>query len=122
MKSKLNRLPDELKLKIVHEYLESDISYRELKIKYGFSGNNSILYWMRKFGISYPDKQQVKINQAMAKETKRTPRERELEQKVKELEKDLEFEKLRTLALDTRIDIAERELNIPIRKKSGAKR
>jgi hypothetical protein len=38
------------------------------------------------------------------------------------LEKELEYEKLRTLALDTMINIAERELNIPIRKKSGAKR
>ena len=122
MKSKVNRLPDELKLKIVHEYLSTGIGREELQAKYGFGGNNCISNWMRKFGISYPDKQQLKINQAMAKETKRTPRERELEHKVKELEKDLEFEKLRTLALDTMIDIAERELNIPIRKKSGAKR
>ena len=38
------------------------------------------------------------------------------------LEQQLDYEQLRTLALDTMIDIAERDLKIPIRKKSGAKR
>ena len=78
--------------------------------------------WMRKFGLNSPDKHQVQLQQTMTKESQKTPRERELEQKVKQLEKELEYEKLRTLALDTMINIAERELNIPIRKKSGAKR
>jgi hypothetical protein len=44
-----------------------------------------------------------------------------LENKVKELEKLLDYERLRTTALNTMIDIAERELKISIRKKSGAK-
>ena len=122
MKRKVNHLPDELKLKAVHEYLNTDITQKELKEKYGFDGNNCILNWMRKFGLNSPDKQQVQLQQTMTKESQKTPRERELEQKVKQLEKELEHEKLRTLALDTMINIAERELNIPIRKKSGAKR
>ena len=58
----------------------------------------------------------------MSKEIEKTPRERELEAKVKELEGALAYEKLRTLALNTMIDIAERDLNIPIRKKPGTKR
>ena len=40
---------------------------------------------------------------------------------LKELEKALEYEKLRSLAYSTMIDIAEKEFNIPIRKKPGAK-
>lgn len=57
----------------------------------------------------------------MSKETLKTDREKLLEQKVRQLEKDLEFEKLRTRALDKMIDIAERDLNIAIRKKAGTR-
>jgi hypothetical protein len=41
-------------------------------------------------------------------------------QKTASLEKQLEWEKLRTEALNTMIDVAEKDLNIPIRKKPGA--
>jgi transposase len=41
--------------------------------------------------------------------------------RVKELEALLEKERLRTLGLDTMIEIAEQELGIDIRKKSGTK-
>jgi hypothetical protein len=43
-----------------------------------------------------------------------------LQQKIAALEKQLEWEKLRSEALDTMINIAEKDLNIPIRKKPGA--
>ena len=58
----------------------------------------------------------------MVKKSDKTPRERELEAKIKLLEKELDKEKLRTLVLDKMIEIAERDLKIPIRKKSGPKR
>jgi len=58
----------------------------------------------------------------MAKQIEKTSYERELEAKIKKLEQQLDYEQLRTLALDTMIDIAERDLKISIRKKSGAKR
>lgn len=43
-----------------------------------------------------------------------------LQQKIAALEKQLEWEKLRAEALDTMINIAEKDLNISIRKKPGA--
>jgi transposase len=122
MKRKVNYFTDEFKYQVVQEYLETDLSQIELQKKYGIKGNSSILKWMRKFGLKEPDEDQIKIRQMMSKETEKTLHERELEEKVKELEKLLEHEKLRTMALDTMIDIAERELKISIRKKSGAKR
>jgi hypothetical protein len=57
----------------------------------------------------------------MSKEAVKTDREKLLELKVRQLEKDLEFERLRTHALDKMIDIAERDLNIEIRKKAGTR-
>ena len=43
----------------------------------------------------------------------------ELTQKIALLEKQLAWEKLRSEALDTMINIAEKQLDISIRKKSG---
>ena len=43
-----------------------------------------------------------------------------LQQKVATLEKQLRWEQLRSEALSTMIDIAEKDLNIQIRKKPGA--
>jgi transposase len=121
MKRKVNQFPDELKFKIVQEYVQSSISKKDLMQKYGVRGNSCIMNWMRKFGLSYPTEEQIKVNNQVTKESRKTPQERELEQKLKTLEQELEYEKLRTKALNTLIDIAEEELNISIRKKSGAK-
>ena len=43
----------------------------------------------------------------------------ELQQKIAALEKQLQWEKLRGDALDTMINIAEKQLDIQIRKKPG---
>jgi len=45
----------------------------------------------------------------------------ELQRKTQELEDALKMAKLKIRALETMIDIAESELNIEIRKKSGTK-
>lgn len=122
MRTKVNRFTDELQLQIVQEYLSTDISQSELKKKYNFAGNNSIYNWMLKFGVSKPKIDQIELHQAMSKEKEKTSLERELELKIKKLEEDLKREQFRTLALNTMIDIAERELKVDIRKKAGAKR
>lgn len=113
-------IPDDVKYQIVMEYLNTNATQEELMRKYNFGGTN-IPKWMRKFGLKLPDNQTLEINKQMAKEITKTPKEHEYEQKIKELEKALEYEKLRTRALETMIDIAENDLNIPIRKKPGTK-
>ena len=45
----------------------------------------------------------------------------DFEKKIELLEKQLEWEKLRSKALDTMINIAEKQLDIDIRKKPGTK-
>lgn len=122
MKRRLKHFTDEFRYQVVQEYLETDQSQLDLLRKYGIKGSSSILNWMRKFGLEQNQTDQIEIQRTMSKETGKTPHEQELEKKVKELERLLENEKLRTMALNTMIDIAERELKISIRKKSGAKR
>lgn len=52
MKRKNNLFTDDLKLKIVQECLNTDVSQRELKEKYGIVGNDHFYQWIRKFGFS----------------------------------------------------------------------
>jgi transposase-like protein len=121
MKTKTYCFSNEIKSQVVHEYLTTDVSQKELMQKFNIRGNNTIKLWMRKFDLQEPSHQQIEIQRIMAKKKDQTPYEQELEAKIKKLEEQLEYEKLRTLALNTMIDIAERDLKISIRKKSGAK-
>jgi transposase-like protein len=121
MRRKVNHYADEFKFMVIQEYLNTDISLAELKNKHSIKGNGCVSDWMRKFGESKVTDEQISIQRTMSKEEDKTPRESKLEAKVKELERALEQERLRTLALDTMINIAERDLKISIRKKSGTK-
>jgi transposase-like protein len=121
MKLKVNHFSDEVKFQVLNEYLTTGASQRELMQKFNIGGNNTIKKWMRKFGLTIPDQEQIVIHSVMAKEIKKSAREDELEARIKQLEKELDYEKLRVRALDTMITIAESDLKIPIRKKPGAK-
>jgi transposase len=121
MKAKVNHYTDEFKLHVVQEYLNTGLSQRDLMKKYNFGGTNNISKWMRKFDLQLPSEQEKNLQRIMAKQKEKTTYEQELEDKVKKLEQQLEFEQFRTLALNTLIDVAERDLKISIRKKAGAK-
>lgn len=122
MKTKVNKYTDDFKLMVVQDYLSTDISQSALKKKYNFGGNKNIYNWMRKFGLSKPSEGQKELHQVMAKEEQKSALEQELELKIRKLEEELKREQLRTKALNVMIDIAERDLKVDIRKKSGAKR
>lgn len=121
MKTKFNKFPDELIYQIVQEYLTTEITQPELMKKYNFGGPNTIYRWMEKLGISKQDVKQITQERVMASGSSKSPRELELEHKIRLLEDELNKEKLKTAALSTLIDIAERDLQIDIKKKRGAK-
>jgi transposase-like protein len=118
----------DIKKEAVREYLEDGISYRELTKKYAVSRTTINKWVLVHQGIhdlprchkqvSY-DLQQKTLGKKSKQAVK--PDQSELEKKVEVLEKQLEWEKLRSIALDTMITVAERELNIDIRKKPGTK-
>jgi transposase len=122
MRTKSNRFTDEQKLQIVQEYLHLHVSEQVLMKKYNFGGKHNISDWMRKFDLKSPRLQQVDFQPDMTKQNEKTPHDLELEAKVLKLERELTHERLRVLALNTLIDVAERDLKISIRKKAGAKR
>ena len=111
---------------IVEEYLQSNKTKKEIWFKYTgqIKEGGSLLNWMRKLG--YQDKPKP-LNLAlsgdleMAKKDKNVVSEFELKERIKQLEKALLNSELRATALDTMIEIAEKELKINIRKKSNTK-
>ena len=112
----------------VREYLVDGIPYRALAKKYGVSRSTINKWVLVHQGIhniprshkqvSY-DLQQKKLGNKSKQPVKQ--QQNDLEKKIELLEKQLEWEKLRVHALDTLINVAERELHIEIRKKPGTK-
>ena len=121
MKKRINIIPDEVKLQVVTEYISSDITREELKVKYGFTGGANIDRWMKQFGVKKPSVNEITQFKEMSKIGDKTKDDKVLEDKIKELEKQLAHAKLKARALDAMIDIAEKEFDIQIRKKSGPK-
>lgn len=121
MNARVKHFPDEVKMQVLNEYLTTTASQGELMQKFNIGGNRTIQRWMLKFGMTTPDQEQINIHSVMTKEAGESDKEKELEARIKQLEKDLDYEKLRVRALDTLINVAERDLKIQIRKKPGAK-
>ncbi len=118
----------DIQTQAVKEYLLEGMPYRALAEKYGVS-RSTINKWVLVYQgvhnlprshkqISYDLQQKALANQSK-QPTQR--QQNELEEKLALLEKQLEWEKLKSHALDTMINVAERELGIDIRKKHGTK-
>ena len=109
----VNQYSEEFKLKVVHEVLRSELSQESCRKKYGIKGHSTISKWIRKFGMSSEPIYMSKKN--------KNERLSELKSEIKLLRMELSYEKLKSEAFSEMIDIAEEELKISIRKKSGAK-
>ena|SRR5688572_9603135 len=112
------------KRKVIEEYLAGGISQMGLLRKYRIGGKSSIPKWMQQLGyITKPvtsAKFTIQIPPDLAKKTD-LKSVSELHKRIKELERQLEDEKLRSEAYGRIIDKAEKELKIPIRKKPNTR-
>ena len=97
---------------IISEYLIGDSTYRSLEKKYGID-YRIIHSWVTKFKGKTVRKKDTKITQNAISEP--------LSVEVKVLQEELRKAKLHNELLNTMIDIAEEQLKIKIRKKSGTK-
>jgi transposase-like protein len=117
----------DIKTQVIQEYLETGAGYRKLAAKYGISRttiNKWVMIHQGIHNISATAKQQQYYLSAMNSSQDKKPLQEQqelqaMQAKIALLEKQLEWEKMRTFALDKMIDIAEDKLNISIRKKSG---
>jgi transposase-like protein len=118
----------DLKEQIIAEYLTQGGGFRKLAAKYSIS-RTTICKWVAIYqgihNLPVTEKQQRYSSSSMNSSKKKLTAEQlesneALQRKIAALEKQLEWEKLRTEALNTMINIAEKDLHIAIRKKPGA--
>ena len=106
------------KEQIVREYLIGDISLRAMEKKHGIN-RRTLTRWIVAHQGFLPLRD-VPIESVRLLEMKKKFREA-VPTDVAELKKQLDQERMRNKLLNAMIDIAEQELKIPIRKKSGTK-
>ncbi|SRR6266446_4885418 len=118
----------DFKNQIIQEYLTQGGGYQKLAEKYGIS-RTTICKWVQVYqgihNLPPSEKQQKYYISGMNSSKKKDPEKQQqytdaMQEKLATLEKQLQWEKLRADALDTMINIAEKQTGISIRKKPGS--
>lgn len=110
----------------IHEYLVEGKTYRQLAKKYDVSRSTINKWILIHQGIHDLPRSKRQHSYDLQQMTRKkipkpqVPLNPDTEEKIRQLEQQLAYEKLRADALDMMINIAEKQLNIDIRKKSGA--
>ena len=112
---------------IIEEYLSSDCTKQEIWKKYTGEEveHGYLLKWMRQLGFE----ESKKVSNIVVKKEEMLNSDKELdnfeklqlEKRIEELEKQLKEAEIKAIAFSTMVDIAEKELKIPIRKKLNTK-
>jgi transposase len=95
---------------VLYEAKYSSKTLNQIAIKYGLSCGSLISKWVRRYSSDYDQ-----MSNIPPKDTSITG------SREKELQKALEEAQMKVICLETMIDIAEKELKVSIRKKSGTK-
>lgn len=124
---------DEEKHLIIQEFLKGGYSKQEIWEKYTGQKeeHGRILRWMRKFGYTdriskqrstfVPKQISMKVEKQDDQAFDSFEESLQLKKRIEELEKQLKDAEMKSIAYSTMVDIAEKEFNISIRKKSNTK-
>ena len=96
------------KLTVVDQVEKGELTYKQAQAKYGIQGRSTVLTWLRKHGRQ--DWHRPRLTVMVI--SKPTP-----EQRIKELERKLEDEKIRNMVLNEMIDYIDTTQGTQLRKK-----
>ena len=113
------RYTESFKRHVVMEVESGRLTHAEANRKYGTLGHSTILKWCRTYGKYTTQRGRRTAGATMDEKDIELLR---LQNEIKTLKQELEDVRLKNVVLETLVDVAERELSIPIRKKYGAKR
>lgn len=106
-----SKYSEAFKRAVVADYERGLLNKDQIQLKYGIGGNSRVLTWCRKYGkLHYP--KAGALGRPMKDPQK---------QRIKDLEKQLADVKLKLIAYEKLITIAEKEEGISILKKDEAK-
>lgn len=117
---------ESFKQSVIDQVSSGVISKEEARRRYGIKSKSGILRWQRNFEKYGRCSLNLPVDTVLLKPKKTllptaNSSEAALLVRIKQLERQLEDEQIRSEAYSRMIDIAERDLNIPIRKKSNTK-
>jgi len=115
IRTKQSFFSEAFKLHVVEEVENRRLTQAEAMRRYDILGHSTIQKWCRKYGrlrVSAGKGRQMQMHEY---ESMR------LENEIKALKQELDDARFKNVVLETLVDVAEKELGIPIRKKYGAK-
>ena len=107
---------ESFKIHLVEEVESERLTQAEAMRKYDILGHSTVLKWRRRYGRLQGSYRKVRHMSEKEHETMR------LDNEIKALKQELDGARLKNVVLETLVDVAEKELGIPIRKKYGARR
>lgn len=116
IRTKDGNYSESFKLHVVEEVESGIVSQAAAMRKYDILGHSTVLKWCRKYGKLQGSYRKVRHMSAKEHEAMR------LENEIKALKQELDDARVKNVVLETLVDVAERELGVPIRKKYGARR
>jgi transposase-like protein len=125
MKKESQTFSESFKCSIVDQVNRGLIGKEEARRRYSIKGKSSILQWQRNYQ-KYGRCSLNLIVDTIPLKTKKPSAAvldspEALHARIKQLERQLEDEQIRSEAYSRMIDFAEKELNVPIRKKPGTR-
>ena len=108
-----------LKLQVVKEIEQGHLNTTSAQRKYGIQARSTVVAWLRKYG-NFDWENQTPSNMAKTPEQKLMELEQEVRLLKKQkafLEKQVEQADKKAILFDMMISVAEKEFDIPIRKK-----
>jgi len=113
------RYSEAFKRKVVEDVEKNHITQAEAVKKYGLSHNSMVHLWIKKYGKNHLLHRIVRIQMP----TDKNPNDiiKELKKEKQKLESALAQSYVKNLALESMIEVAEEEFQIPIKKKLGKK-
>jgi transposase-like protein len=106
------------KLSVVEQVEKGEMTYKQAQKRYGIQGRSTVLVWCRKHGLQDwtqprgPGKRRAQMTNKPTKPL--TP-----EQRIKELERQLKDEKLKSALFEKVIDIMRDEHGVSVKKRAG---
>lgn len=102
---------------LISQIDQGNLSFQDARDRFNLNSQNYIRI-IKRWQQKYSDDLHLSLEVMSSKD--RTDNQK-LEQRIKELEKQLELSQMKYVAINTMIDIAEKDYKLVIRKKSGPK-
>ncbi len=107
------------KLAVVEQIEKGELTYKQAQVRYGIQGRSTVLVWLRKHGRQ--DWSQGASIRADRSQTVADPKNLTPEQRIKELEQQLQFVSQKAQFFEAVVDVLEKDYGVSIVKKRPGK-